>query len=807
MLYEFQEMTINSIVEKFEIEKTLLLNGEKGSGKSVIAKELNNYLDDTCTMCFIGNPSLKYTDFGCFPNTLLDEFHSRLSRRAYLNGVKKDVAATIANLIFISVENTLDSSLTLNEKSEINDIIDYITKLAKKKRICLIFDNIEYYDRKSMVFLYNIIALNIKDSILNVLVIVNQDKNFEQTILDQELIKHIFRIPLVPLTDNDLSNFFNSDVYSIGRNIPIKYLLDLKADAQNLSEYYNKNLDLIAQKNVNTKRILYTLVLLDEDVSFNNLTIFLSDMPITELFQDIEILKDNSFIEWYETENELFYIVPELIKESIKQTIPLYVSLNRYEIYARQVEQNSPLDYVLKYWLYYKAGNINNAYANAILAYCSIARGETNCSSKELESFDGFLHNSAYNNFYELLSKAYNLYNTNEYEKCYMLVNDYLISNQFILGESIFFSIYIPEYIFEMIFLRGMCIGRLSNCREELIHNQQCLLEHLVEIMNVSIMNNEFVLRLREQKLLLKTYLSIQSKKEQKNIYNEYFSICNQYQIYIRESTLRTMEKWEIRYASFLLKANIVSGIPDKLHLLEKGYGILENKKNLYPDKYLKAACNLACDYMWRNQIEQSQYILKDAVQYIESKNCLQYWGIIYQMYIFSKLYGNTSDTPEKLFQEYSEKIWDIPEVRFKMHEMAICNSNCAILLASVRNYKDAHELLENSLNEIKRGWNKYNEYLISTNLGMIKYIMGDISGAVELEEHCKKLIDNKSVPTFSPAFIKKRTRILLNIYSNKEKVDNVLLPLSAQQTLSTGYCSDNYFRPLLFSDINYWAD
>lgn len=809
MLYEFQEITINTIVEKFETKNTLVLLGEKDSGKSTLAKELKNYLVDTCTMDFIGVPSLEYIDFGCFPKSLLDDFNKKLSRKVYSNSVKKDIVATVSNLIFISVENTLESFLTSNEKSEINNIIYYITKLSEKQDICLIFDNVEYFDRKSMVFLHNIIALNLRENIskIKTLVILDKTKDFEQTILNKELLEQLPQISLVPLTNNDLSTFLDCNDYSIGRKIPIKYLLELRDNVRNLSEYYKQSLNSISKNNINIKRLLYTLVLLDEDVSFSNIAIFLSDMPITEIYRGVEILKNNSFIEWHEIESDIFYTVPALVKTAIRQEIPLYLSLNRFEIYTRQIEQYSPLDYVLKYWLYSKAGNMNNAYANAILAYCSIARGETSCSNKELAAFDNFLQNSAYDNFYKILSKAYRLYNTNEYEKCFTLVNDYLIRNHFIERQSVFFSVYIPEYIYEMIFLRGMCIGRLPDCGEKLISNQQKLLEHLIKIMNLLTKNNEFILKLREQRLLLKTYISIQTKKEQKEIYNEYFSICNQYQSYIRESTIRTREKWEVRYASFLLKANIVSGIPDKLHILEKGYGILYDNKNLYPEKYLKAACNLAGDYMWRDRVNDSQYILKNAVQFIESRNWLPYWGVIYQMYIFTKLYGSTTDTPEELLRDYSEKIWNLPEIRFKMHEKAICNSNYMILLASVGNFEEAHELMKRTFEEATRSRNKYNDYLLSTNLGMIKYLLGDVSGALELEEHCKNLIDNKLVPTFSTAFIKKRTLILLDIYSKKKSIDNVLVPLSSQQILSTGYCSDNYFRPLLFSDINYWAD
>ena len=48
------------------------------------------------------------------------------------------------------------------KKSEIYDIIDFVKKETDKTLVYLIFDNIEYYDNKTMVFFYNIGA-----SILN----------------------------------------------------------------------------------------------------------------------------------------------------------------------------------------------------------------------------------------------------------------------------------------------------------------------------------------------------------------------------------------------------------------------------------------------------------------------------------------------------------------------------------------------------------------------------------------------------------------------------------------------------------------
>ena len=809
-LFEFQQKTISMISKEFEYKSLLVLLGEKDCGKSVAVKEFANSLDNTLVMYFQGDATLQYTDFGCFPQKFLDEYNANISKQKYYNGIKRDIAATVANFIYLSVENTLDSVLTSNEKSEIDDIICFTEELSKKQQIYLIFDNVERFDKKTMVFLCNIIPLIVKGQLTNINVLIvldKKNKEVKQTILDQELLEQLSCIELVKPTYTDLSHFVDSPNYALVQNVPIKYLLNIASNCKDLIKYYNEKLDCAAHKSNIVRRVMYTLILLDEEVSFNVLSVFLSDLPMTELFEGIEILKENSLVEWHEIENNIFYTVPELIKTAIGQKIPRYLSVNRYDLYARQIEQNSSLDYILKYWLYYKAGNLDNAYANAILAYCSIARGEINCTNEETEVLDNFLLTSTYRNLYDVLRKAYSLYNTNKYDASFSLINNYLKNNQLINENSIFFSVYIPEFILEMIFLRGMCVARLSNYTGELIHNQLQLLDQSIETIKLSTYNNEFILRIREQKLLLKTYISSQSRAKQRELGNEYFSLCSQYQSKIRESTIRTREKWEIRYASLLLKANIISEIVDKLYILEKGYGILIANRDRHPEKYLKATCNLAGDCMWRNKFEYSRSILENAVRLIEQKKWLPRWGIIYQMYIFSKLYGTTFANPQELLADYTEKIWNHPEIKTKMHEMAICNSNYAILLAASGNYEYASNLLQKTLNELSADWNYYNEYLISTNLGMMKYLMGDISEALRLEAHCKELIDKKMVPTFSYAFIKKRTHILSDVYIGKRPVDNVLTPLIAQQTLSTGYCSDNYFRPLLFSDINYWAD
>ena len=66
--------------------------------------------------------------------------------------------------------------------------------------------------------------------------------------------------------------------------------------------------------------------------------------------------------------------MPDLLRNSIRKSIPDYIALHRYEIFVRELENIAPFNYVLKYKLYKKIENYDNSYANSILAYCSIAR-------------------------------------------------------------------------------------------------------------------------------------------------------------------------------------------------------------------------------------------------------------------------------------------------------------------------------------------------------------------------------------------------------------------------------------------------
>lgn len=369
-------------------------------------------------------------------------------------------------------------------------------------------------------------------------------------------------------------------------------------------------------------------------------------------------------------------------------------------------------------------------------------------------------------------------------------------------------SIYIPEFVLELIFLREMCAGRIIDYDTGIIKEELLLVDSAINNCAKLIGNNELLLRLQEKSLLLETYISDQSNQKQRILFNKYFEICDLYRAHIRKSNTFTIKQWEIRYASFLLKINIISNVPDKIRILEEGYHILRRNKDRYYKKYLRAACNYACDLMWRNKYKQSYQILDEAVEFIQSNNLERYWGILLQMHIFADLYMNSPVNAQSLLDKYDKLVWNQDYIRSRMHEPFICASNYSILLTAAGHTRKACVLLRKSLQQCRvQSQSVYCRYLLQTNLAAIEYLCGDNQKAYLLEQSCKQLVEQKLVPIFSYPFLQKRCNLMMEIYQKAKPVENVIMPLSVRQTLSTGYCSDNYVRLLLFSDINYWTD
>lgn len=805
-LFEYQQQTLIKILQELSTESLILLCGEEGSGKTSLF-ENDSFDEKYHVIRFRAELKNKFDDYNCIPLDLMNQFYSSLKKKQSGITLAKDVVATIANIAFISVENILETLLSADEKNELDALLYFFIKKENKSNQLFIFDSLNNYDNKGLLFFHKIMGAILKGEFDDTKVLVSLDTsiNEKKKLIDEVYLKYGKIIYINSPSDNDLAQFVDKSLYSIARHIPIKYLIGLGNDCITMEKYYNEKLDFLTMKYEYIKNIILPLALFDKALSFSDLVLLLPELNSYELLRGLEILEKNAMMETFSYKHSMYYKVPNIVRNSIKEKIPEYIVLHHFEIFVRKLEKEVPFSYILKYKLYYKIENYDNAYANAVLAYCAIARGEISSTNEELIEISDFLAQSPYISFFNTLSNAYKAYNFNEYSKCYKIIDDFFIEKNIWNNKDFIISIYLPEFIFELIYIREMCAGRIYDYYE-LIKNELDLLDKSLQYLKI-LNNDELLLRLAEKELLLQSYISIQSRTQQKKIFDRYFKLCDIYKEHIRKCNIASLKYWEMRYASLLCKINIVSNVPDKLYILKSGFLILERNKDFFYKKYLRAACNYAGDLMWRNNYEESVKILKDAVDFIISKKVERYWGIIIQMYVFSKLYAQDSN-PQSLLKEYEENILENYDIRNKMHEPFICKSNYAILLAATGRIEKAYIILKEAWKECQNSQKGYyNKYLLQTNLAAIEYLRGNSEEALKLESDCKKDIAAKLIPTFSYPFLQKRNDVLCNIYQNKKTVDNVLTPLKGNQTLSTGYCSDNYMRLLLFSDINYWTD
>ena len=156
-LFQFQHQTIEKLKNKLSDNNLVMLMGEKESGKTVLirkfCKENSNYF----ITFFSSEPQYKFCDFNCLSPELKKEFHDKLQRNEYGKSILKDIASTVSNIAFLSIENLLESLLSADEKNEIDEFISFMSKKKYNKEQLYVFDGLDYFDKKSLLFLHKIL--------------------------------------------------------------------------------------------------------------------------------------------------------------------------------------------------------------------------------------------------------------------------------------------------------------------------------------------------------------------------------------------------------------------------------------------------------------------------------------------------------------------------------------------------------------------------------------------------------------------------------------------------------------------------
>lgn len=804
-LYEFQQNTLNNLQQAQQNKPIVVLNSEEGTGKSTILQSLNKLVirgnDYTVIKC-TGSADKTFVDYGCLPSGLLNEVKKKISRKSLGNSLILDFLGTISNIAFVQSEKSIGSLLSKNEEEDLEQIVDILIKKSNHKPLLFVFDALSNLDYKSCALFYTIM-MGIKEArINNIRIIVAVDTEEAEFVqlksLEQKCLCWI-RTDLP--TNADLQHIIDPSLVEIGRTIPLKALHEIGNDIEDIHHYLKIQLGKNVQNCVLAEIILLTMAIFESPMTFSDIAMLTCNFDDCEIYQTLNTLTSMGLISRQSDGYDDHYKISAVYRTTLMKHIPNYLVANKLQIYITRLENIADFRYFQKFHAYKKIEATENAYVNALLAYCSYARGSLVLSNEELSTVKLFLENWYDPSLFKVIEKGYSFYCKEQYEDCYIMLISYLESSNFVINETIQCYSYPIEFVIELVYLSALGALRVAKITHEQLKQEQQYIKLSIEKIE-HIKNVEFTLRLKELLLLIEVDLGSESDSYYCNCY---FQISSVYTDKIRTLNIESQMQWETRYAMHLLRINSISGVPNKLSIIHDGFEKSKKYREQFPKLYLRAACNYACDILWRGLYEESYEALFDAVKFIKENHIVSHWGILVQMYTFAALFAHKKNIGV-LLEDYNKLVWNDAATRERMHEPYLCVSNYAMLLAANGAYNDAYKLIFDA--QTKCPTDKlYEQFILTTNLSALEYMNGNVEKAIQLEEKCCRMTETGKIPNFSKPFLPKRNAILMACYQERRPIAQIDLPLEPKQVLATGYCSDNYTRLMLFSDINYWAN
>ena len=126
-LFEYQRKTLITILRELHTESFIVLCGEKRKRKTFLSE--NDCFDEKYHVIrFRAEFKNKFDDYNCIPLDIMNKFYSFSKKKQNSISLAKDVAATIANVAFISVENILETLLSSEEKDELDALLHFFIK-------------------------------------------------------------------------------------------------------------------------------------------------------------------------------------------------------------------------------------------------------------------------------------------------------------------------------------------------------------------------------------------------------------------------------------------------------------------------------------------------------------------------------------------------------------------------------------------------------------------------------------------------------------------------------------------------------
>ncbi|SHN54765.1 hypothetical protein SAMN04487896_0605 [Paenibacillus sp. ov031] len=786
-LYEFQEKTIKKIEDIIQNKFKIKLKGKPQSGKTTI---INHFELEGYKKCIVsGSIEKKSEELGAFKDSPLYTINNRIITPL---GSVMEIVASI-----FQVEGVYNGVKDFINNYVASDYSQLLTQINKNKRL-LIIDNISLMDNTSIFFINDIV--NHCENYPNLKIIIVEDETDEGFITFEKETDYV-QVCNITKKDYQTLGIERNQLYE---DIPLSTLMEYAQSQkeQSIKEYiYNDYMHKVKQiNNEKEKKAVISTLLFYRSIShekwcdYQNINNFLWHNGIFETSEHIrellniglmEFSNDNKFISLHEK----YY--PLLVKHFSNGNAE-----NRSYIYLDYLEKNAPFLYYEKYQHYNFIGNNELSVKNAVLAYSQLMREEgASRITDELLKFIG------QNESLQLtLKDLYTSYCSNKYSVAFHRADSFLEKMQ---GNYYGYSI---EIIGEISYVRALSLLRsinrkTSNTRH--IENEDLLfIKRILDALGD--INIDLSSRLKETLMLLSND-NMESNAENINESQVFDILYKIYQTQIFVTPPKYVSFWQIRQAVLLSKINLLKAdhVTNNSSVLQRSFQLLKQYKDKYHKYYLKLACNYAGSLFMQGDYKMASHITEEAISFIEQKGIMKnLWGVVYQLNCVIKTILNKGD--KDAFDSYNQLIWEDEVARSNLHEEFICISNYALLLLSLDDpYKtqDATQYLEETLKYTNEFTDSYDLFLITTNLGVAKYLSGDTEQAITIEKRCDQILA-RGIAYFDNALLNKRHEALLYYYQNNKSKSHVLKILNDKNDYTS-----NYFRLGLFSNIEYWAD
>ena len=775
--FEFQQNCIQDIINKFEEQSIVCLNGDSGTGKTTISQqiELPNYEKSY----LVGDPTIFLTDFGVFKRSNLFNLQNELKKVL-------DATEIIASL-FPPVQVGV---------SKVNEALSFdpefvLKELQGDRNLLIVIDNYSLIDILSQTLISQVIENIRRFPRIKILFIGIDEKR--NTIL----------VP--PLTINDLDELGLDKNLAIEK-VPLNILLYLSKNNNSskvtsysqtidyLSNDFSEKLHKIEESSLQ-KFILEVVYLYsgsgnNEWVEVATIVTYLIQkkiMHIDSLINSLvsmfllEINPNGKFVRFNTLYNSID--IGDFLPNNLEE------ELNGYIDY---IEQFAPFSYFEKFQAYSLIGNYDLAEKNALQCYLqfSLEQGKEFIPTKVKEYLKK-LNTS----IVSVVVESLELYTNNIYDKSFHLTDSFIENLQ---GNYFPYPI---EIIGNLFYLRALSLARAITQEPGTMHISKEYIENTEKISKrVKSINSELYLRLKKAELILK--IDSQDLFEKKEFEKDFDFIVAEYDFKIANSLARYKKYWQKELSILFSLVGMIDLDGDKEeYILRRSFHILDSQKEFLPKSYIRAASNYAATNFKKGDYQNAVKISEKVLEFIDYRGEDLNWGVVSLLHIIYMVF-NGQDIKQQ-FEKFNDLIWNIPEALEKLHEKYICLSNHSLLLCAINDSpKQSIELMELTLEKAPR--DNYDRYLFYTNLGALYYLDGNSKKASSYEQKALEVIE-EGIDYLIEKDLIKRNEILQKIYSGN-------ISSNSKEILTTIFDSTEtknkfYFKLGFFSDIAYWSN